>query len=98
MQYSVHNGKFMAIYSSLILQSLISACTTPHTAVDCGSLNNLTNGIVSLDSTLRGSEAIYSCQDNYTLVGEALRVCTDDEEWSEEEPLCQGTSFIDLLP
>ena len=65
-----------------------------HTAVDCGSLNNLTNGIVSLDSTLRGSEAIYSCQDNYTLVGEALRVCTDDEEWSEEEPLCEGTALF----
>ncbi|XP_064397056.1 sushi, von Willebrand factor type A, EGF and pentraxin domain-containing protein 1-like isoform X3 [Halichondria panicea] len=59
--------------------------------VDCGSLSNPTNGMVSLDSTLRGSEAAYSCQENYTLVGVALRVCMDNGEWSEEEPLCEDT-------
>ncbi|XP_064397052.1 sushi, von Willebrand factor type A, EGF and pentraxin domain-containing protein 1-like isoform X2 [Halichondria panicea] len=64
--------------------------------VDCGSLSNPTNGMVSLDSTLRGSVAAYSCQDNYTLEGVALLVCMDNGEWSEEEPLCEDTDECTL--
>lgn len=61
------------------------------TAVDCGSLDDPTNGMVALSSTLRGSEAVYTCADNYTLMGVATRVCTDSGDWSEEVPLCEGT-------
>ena len=35
-------------------------------------------------------EAIYDCQDGYTLVGNIRRYCQKNGKWTGEEPFCRG--------
>ena len=60
-------------------------------AVDCGSLNNPRNGEVTLTGTTLRSEALYSCNSGFVLVGENRRVCQTNGEWSGEAPTCTGS-------
>ena len=60
------------------------------TVVDCGSLMDLENGAVSLTDTRFQSEANYSCNNGYNLVGEANRTCQASGTWSESTPICIG--------
>lgn len=49
------------------------------------------NGDVSLSGTLERDTAVYSCNEGYTLeVGDTIRMCTSDGEWSGTEPVCQS--------
>lgn len=57
-------------------------------AVDCGSLDNPTNGNVEFQSTLFGSTAVYSCVFGYLLEGTESRFCQADGQWSGAEPVC----------
>ena len=60
-----------------------------HAVVDCGSLQNPTNGTVSVTGTTFGSTASYSCSgSNYLLVGAAERTCQANGMWSESVPQC----------
>lgn len=58
--------------------------------MDCGALKNIEHGTVSLETvrTTHGAVAQYTCNENYTLIGEARRVCGDGGKWSGEEPQC----------
>lgn len=58
--------------------------------VNCGGLTPIQDGDVTLvdDRTTHGAKAVYSCQENYTLVGDAERMCIDDGIWSGEAPKC----------
>lgn len=38
--------------------------------------------------TTYGAKAIYSCKENYTLVGNAERMCKDQGIWDGEAPKC----------
>lgn len=60
------------------------------TEVSCLVLQDPPNGRVSLSGTSMGSEASYSCDSGFTLVGSRVRVCQAEGEWSSEEPFCQG--------
>ena len=60
-----------------------------YAVVDCGSLQNPANGIVSVAETTFGSTASYSCSgSNYLLVGAAERTCQADGMWSGSAPEC----------
>ena len=58
--------------------------------VDCGGLENPTNGLVTLEDTVFESVATYSCQDGYTQVGDDTRLCVADGTWSGDAPVCEG--------
>lgn len=61
-----------------------------YTDVNCGEIGTIQDGEVSLaDSrSTHGAKAVYSCRENYTLVGEAERYCGDDGKWTGETPQC----------
>ena len=47
-----------------------------------------------VEGNTAGSEANYSCIDGYKLVGVTTRVCQDNGEWSDSEPVCNGKYAI----
>ena len=60
-----------------------------HSVVDCGSLQDPENGMVTVTETTVGSTANYSCSgSNYLLVGAAERTCQADGMWSGSAPEC----------
>ena len=61
-------------------------------AVDCEALPIPTNGQVSLNATVLGSMANYSCDPGYSLVGTPTRVCQEDGTWFGSAT-CQGMNF-----
>ena len=61
-----------------------------HSAVDCGPLNNPTNGQVMVPATTFNNMATYSCNSGYTLNGAQTRTCQASGVWSNAEPTCQG--------
>ncbi len=62
-----------------------------HAVVDCGPLQNPTNGMVDLSSsTIFMSIAIFTCDSGYTLEGIGFRQCLADGGWSSTEPICNG--------
>ncbi len=60
------------------------------TAVTCEELSDPANGDVDQRGNSPGSEAVYSCVDNYVLIGETTRICGNDGQWSGEEPFCDS--------
>lgn len=58
--------------------------------VDCGKLDIIEHGTVSLENTrtTHGAIAKYACHENYTLIGESRRVCDDSGRWNGTEPQC----------
>ena len=59
--------------------------------MDCGTLNNPTNGKVSYTGrTTFGQTATYSCNTGYSLVGDSSRTCQATGNWSGSVPTCQG--------
>lgn len=48
------------------------------------------HGIVNLEDkrTTYGANAIYSCHENYTLIGREKRTCGDHGVWSDNTPEC----------
>lgn len=63
---------------------------TPVADVDCGHLPNLDHGSVVLKDgrTSHGARAVYSCHENYTLIGHEVRTCGDDGKWTNSTPQC----------
>ena len=59
-------------------------------AVDCGTLSNPANGMVSLSTTTYNSAATYSCNVGHILAGDYLRTCLISGLWSGSEPTCTG--------
>ena len=64
--------------------------TLSPSAVDCGPLNNPTNGQVMLPATTFNHVATYSCNSGYTLNGAQTRTCQASGMWSNAEPTCEG--------
>ena len=63
--------------------------------VDCGPLQGIEHGSVQLQNgkTTFGAVAIYSCHENYTLIGKEKRICGDGGEWTEQVPQCLRKFF-----
>jgi hypothetical protein len=58
-------------------------------SVEYMNLYSVDGNITAID----GSQAIYSCADgfkNKTLIGDSVRFCQIDGEWTGEEPICVG--------
>ncbi len=61
---------------------------------NCSSLQQITapvNGEVLITSHLYGGSAKYKCNDGFTLMGDGMRNCTEDEstvKWSGSQPQC----------
>ena len=66
------------------------AVVVTSTVVDCGSLDNPGNGVVSFTATTYNSVATYSCNTGYTLTGDDMRTCQSSGVWSGSEPTCTG--------
>ena len=58
--------------------------------IDCGRLENITNGYVEHAGTVFGSTATYVCSVGFVLVGKGIRMCLENGLWSGHEPVCQG--------
>ncbi len=76
------------------------ALTCLHTyvllAVDCGSLNNTANGLVSTSSgTTFMMTANYTCNTGYNIVGSESRTCEASGVWSGEAPVCNCIRLTD---
>ena len=65
-------------------------CPEPPT-VEGGSLG-------PLPSVEYGALASYSCQEGFTLVGAAERVCGDEGRWSGQAPICVNSTQSCLVP
>lgn len=61
-----------------------------HAVVDCGDLPTLLNGLVVVDDTAFNDTAIYSCDKEYELVGNATRICLANGSWSGNQPSCHS--------
>ena len=60
----------------------------PPNTTACSDLAAPLYGSVTVDGTTTGSTASYSCDDGYELVGDVMRVCMSDSEWSGTPPVC----------
>lgn len=58
--------------------------------VDCGPLTSQPDMHIELEgnNTKVGAKAVYSCLENYLLLGTSERICQSDGTWSEDEPAC----------
>lgn len=58
--------------------------------VDCGGLPDIDHGSVRLETgrTTHGAVAVYTCHENYTLIGKERRTCSDGGVWSDQSPQC----------
>ena len=64
-------------------------------AVDCGSLDALSNGAVDTSSgTTFMMTATYTCNTGYTLIGANTRTCGIDGQWTPDAPTCLRTQVI----
>ena len=65
------------------------------TAVECGTLNDTTNGRVSHpNGTTFEQTATYSCDTGYNLMGNSTRTCQATGNWSGNEPACISESNL----
>ncbi len=55
------------------------------TRTGCGPLADPMNGTVVLNTT----QAIYTCDDGFGIVGNSTRVCQENGEWTDTDPSCQ---------
>ena len=58
--------------------------------VDCGIPETPTNGVVKFNSTLRGSNATYECNERCIHDGVVQRVCQGNSQWSGNVPHCNS--------
>ena len=56
-------------------------------AIDCGNLADPEGGQVTFTSGL-DAIANYTCNEGYNLVGDAVRTCQANEEWTGAAPTC----------
>ena len=54
----------------------------------CGELPNPEDGTVVEIGLTDGSNAIYTCNRRYRLIGERIRTCMDNGMWSGQAPIC----------
>ena len=66
-------------------------------SLDCGNLTDPLNGNVTLaDVTVVNSTANYTCNDNYTMIGDSSRQCLDSGVWGGVEPACLANGKNDV--
>ena len=74
-------------------------CFYLYAVINCGSLQDPENGMVTMTETTVGSTARYSCSgSNYILVGTAKRTCQADGMWSGSAPECGKLIAVYTFP
>ena len=77
-----------------------------YTVITCPPLNDLSNGTVTYnvesDNLEFGTQAIYSCDNGFSLVGNTTRTCTGDgssttSSFDGEAPTCEGEYPVNIL-
>ena len=59
--------------------------------MNCGTLTDPANGIVNHSAgTTFGQIATYSCNTGYNQVGDSIRTCQAEGDWSGNAPTCEG--------
>ena len=56
----------------------------------CRKLSAPDNGDIELSGIHPGSNAAYSCEKGYTLVGDDTRKCQRNGQWTGSAPICQS--------
>ena len=57
--------------------------------VECGKPEDVVNGVTSYTDTNFQSIVTYSCVKGYILIGNRIRTCQDDKNWSAVAPVCE---------
>ena len=65
--------------------------------VECDYLDDLHYGKVTHDGVSYGDKANYSCDYGYKLVGESVRKCLHNGDWSGEKPKCEKSKLNEVL-
>ena len=65
--------------------------------VFCPDLEDPAYGIVDDGDNRPGTKAVYSCNDNFELVGDYKRYCQYDGTWDGEAPTCEGRQVEKLV-
>lgn len=58
-------------------------------AVSCMPLTDPLNGAVTVVSTTFNSQANYTCNSEFVLVGDSSRTCQANATWTGEQPICE---------
>uniref|UniRef100_A0AC35GA27 Uncharacterized protein n=1 Tax=Panagrolaimus sp. PS1159 TaxID=55785 RepID=A0AC35GA27_9BILA len=56
--------------------------------VDCGQPSPIANGAVLVASTTLNSTAVYSCDENFRLIGHSKSFCSESGHWHPAPPVC----------
>ena len=60
----------------------------------CPALSSPAKGLVTMNEGL----AMYKCNATYVIEGSIVRYCSDDGQWSGEQPICKGKADKQCLP
>ena len=60
----------------------------------CSELSSPTNGQVTWTGLTSGSNATYTCDSGYNLIGDQIRTCLSTGMWSGQEPTCESMNNI----
>ena len=56
---------------------------------ECLALNDPANGMVTWTSLTTGGVTTYVCDSGFELVGDEMRDCQSNSQWSGEAPICR---------
>lgn len=83
--YTVSNTSIRTCNSDGHWDALTPECKL----VDCGSLSDPSDGIVSFSSSTYGSQAIYKCNTGFTTSSPSTRTCTSEGYWNNSVQTCK---------
>ena len=67
------------------------------TVIECESLSNPANGMVTVTGLTPGSIATYTCNNAYQLLGNDTRTCDSNGLWTNMEPTCVRKYLIIIV-
>ena len=76
-------------------------CNFHSAVIDCGNLTDpesgqvtFTPGVVTTIDTGLDAVAAYTCDQGYDLVGDEMRTCQENQQWTVTEPNCTCKCFL----
>ena len=94
-------GKREWLFSRQAYMYSHSSHTIIFAVVSCTSLSDPVDGVVTVETTVFNSQANYTCNPGFFLVGDSNRTCQADATWTGEQPDCEkliiNTGIILLL-
>ena len=73
---------------SIIILSICNYIPFDPTVIECDSLSNPANGMVTVTGLTPSSIATYTCSNAYQLLGDDTRTCDSNGLWTNMEPTC----------